>query len=57
MSTERIIIGGTDCTDRIKHVVDNCPPLTDEQRARLALLLRPPGRVDLPAHLKIRTNQ
>lgn len=27
--------------DYIKHVVDAAPPLTDEQRERLALLLRP----------------
>ncbi len=27
--------------DRIRELVDAAPPLTDEQRARLAVLLRP----------------
>lgn len=28
---------------RIRALVDSAPPLTDEQRDRLAVLLRPPG--------------
>lgn len=39
MSTDRVVIGGTDCTDVIARLVAAAPPFNATQRAELGRLL------------------
>lgn len=44
--TRRYIIGGTDCTDVIRQLVDAAPPLSPEQRDKLRMLFEDTVPVD-----------
>lgn len=43
MSTDRVVIGGTDCTDVIARLVAAAPPFNATQRAELGRLLAVPA--------------
>lgn len=45
----RVDLAAARLAEHIRRVVDAAPPLTPEQRERLALLLRPAGASDAPA--------